>query len=349
MGYTVVMETNPDKCPKVIDEALGKDFTNCEERAAKVTPADIAPAITEEQFESLQNNTGIYNVGRTNCDDLKGELLCDIRQDLEFVLQNRVMNIFANDFSKCSDDDDSPTLASMWSRLYRFSSAVTAILCSYDPFIATLLKAGRYPQILMGAVQAGGYPQWVNPDDVPTQDSEKPVTSGGVYEAIQAAIMSVWHKWEEHPDFTYYAENLTMLGMQDDDAEEGDTAIIKDGSGTKKNVIYTYDGSGWVEGETLGVDGPDNFAVTHIKKGEYENKDIYYFKDDIHNEPTWNLLNAHLAEIEAKVELLEKEMDNMVYGNAPDEHYLLTTRKNLTDALAVPVTAGKTTITLITG
>ena len=315
----------------------------------KHKPSDVLEPITEQECTNLGENTGLDGSKNGNCEDLSGQLLDDLRQELDNVLSAGNVTIFANEESKCSETDTNATLASWWSRVYRYAQAITCILCNYDPFIATLLKSGRYPQILMGSVQAGGYPQWISPDELPKAGSELPVTSDGVYQAIQSAIMSVWHEWAEYPSFTYYADNKADLESQSDDAEDGDTAIVRDGEGDNKNQIYNYNNGTWTPGTVIGLDGVENFAVTHIVKGDYADKEMYYFKDNITGEPTWNLLNAHLGEIETKIERLERLLGTAVFGQSTGEHYLLTTRTTLEEAMAVPATEGKTTITLITG
>lgn len=347
------VECDPKKiCPRVVDEVLAKDFADCIERQQVVKPADLVPALTEEQYESVKNNTGIYNNGHTNCDDLNGELLCDIRQDLEYILQNKSMTIFANDFSKCSDNDESPTLASMWSRIYRFSQATAAILCAYDPFIATLLKSGRYPQMLMGSIQegGGGYPQWIKPDVYPTEGSQTPVSSEGVVKGIQDALLSVWHIWKEHPEFDYFAQEYdsgtnsltSQTGMV-----EGDTALVKT-DGTDWNIIYKYTGGKWVKDEVLGPKSIDNFSVTAINKGYYEGKEVYAFYDEGLGVDTWNIMDVDLGAITKRVEEVEKIYENTVLA-AGDTSFILTTAPNLTAANAVACTEGKDTIVLITG
>lgn len=345
---------NETNCPNVIDETLSGDYNDCETRAEAVQPADIMAALTEEQCTNLKNNTGLDGTASDNCADIQGGLLCDIRQELESVLANDSMVIFANDFSKCSETDENPTLASMWSRIYRYSQAVACILCAYDPFMSNLLKSGRYPQVLMGAIQDNdegeyegchktGYPVWVTPDSLPTEDSMKPVTSGGVYQAVRDAVLSVWHVWEDHPSFSYYADDTTELaaitGM-----EEDDTCLVKTGASSKTNVIYTYDGSDWVEGEIVGAD-LENFTVTHIEKGYYADKGLYYFLDG--STPTWQVMDANLTDLEQRVGVLEARFASAVLP-ADNTSYLITTRDTLADAMLVPATTGKTTLVFIT-
>lgn len=339
------MDTN--KCPKVIDQVLSGDFNDCGVRENEVNPADILAALTDKERENIMNDKGLDGKQDGNCGDIQGGLLCDIRQELEAVLQNQSMTIYANDFSKCSETDENPTLASMWSRIYRFSQAIASMLCAYDPFLANLLKSGKYPQVLMGSPSANGsgYPTWVAPDSYPSESTTKPVSSDGVYRAIEDAILSVWHLWKEHPEFTYYTDTIKERDALTD-LEENDTVLVKD-AGSKKNVIYRYYNEQWNEEEVVGVDLP-NFTVTHIVKGYWADKGMYYFKDG--NEPTWQAMDANLTDLERRVDELAEKISHAVLPAPGDTNdYLITTRANLSQANAVPATSGKVTLTFITG
>lgn len=356
------MDTN--KCPKVIDQALSGDYNDCSERAKQIEPADIVAAITEEQCQNIKNNTGIYGTAEDNCDDLQG-LLCDIRQDLEAVLRNESMAIFANDFSKCSETDENPTLASMWSRIYRFSQAVTCVFCAYDPFMSALLKSGRFPQILMGSPTQSmtgeelgcskvGYPVWVNPDNYPTDGSYRPVTSDGVYEAVEDAILSVWHIWKEHPSFDYYAEYESKGYNPLDsitDMEEYDWCLVRQNDAGEYNVLYQYYDDAWQKKEVIGKGNKEklpNFTVTHIEKGYWADKEVYYYETG--EMTSWNLMDANLTELEKRVRSLEDIYAQAILSQTSDSsRYLITTRPDYTTAMAVPATAGKVTLTFITG
>ena len=348
------METN--KCPKVIDEVLSGDSNVCDTRQEVVQPADIMAALTETECENLKNNTGLDGSSSDNCEDLQGGLLCDIRQELEAVLKNESMTIYANDFSKCSETDENPTLASMWSRIYRFSQATSCILCAFDPFIIKLLKSGRFPQVLMGAPadvlpeDLTGYPVWVSPDTYPTASSTRPVTSDGVYRAVEDAILSVWHIWREHPQFEYYADHTTE-GVHPlseiTDMEVNDTALVKDNGEGEYNVIYKYYDDDWQKEEVIGTDIP-NFTVTHIVKGYFEGKGIYYFDDS--GTPTWQIMDANLSELEERMDVLEEKFNHAIISQTSDTNsYMLTTRATLAQANAVPATSGRTTLIFITG
>ena len=314
---------------------------------------EVVPRITSDECENLKANAGLDGNQKDNCDDL-ADLVCDIKQQVEYLASERVMTVAANDLSKCDDSDD-PTLASMMSRILRFAEAASCILCAYDPYVATILKMGRYPQILMGATQEGGYPQWVTPDELPELESKRPVTSEGIQTAIKQALLGVWHEWEENPKFTYFAQtlndsndvqNLTIQSTNTPPAE-GDTALVGS-DGTRNNCLYTYTGGKWVFTKVLtDDDGLTNFAVTNIEKGYYATKDVYYFMDGTNG--TWQMMDADLSELENRVSELEKIFQDSVLGAGDGEQYVLTTRPNLAQAKAVPCTAGKTTLTFVTG
>lgn len=322
-----------------------------------VNPNDVVGEINSTQCENLSASNGLDGTKRDNCEDLS-EMMCLIKQEVDAIATERAMVIAANDASKCQDDTD-PTLASFWSRVLRWSQAVTCILCEYDPFVATILKQGRYPQILMGAVQVGadgsGYPQWVMPDEVPTEWSPRPVMSSGVVKAVNEAILSVWHLWEEHPEFTYFAQTYNdpdnpqnlLRQTQDNPPAVGDTALVGT-NGSEHNITYTWNGNAWTNATVIGEDeGLTNFAVTHILKGYYADKGVYYFHDG--TEDTWNVMDVELGDIEKRLDKLEKIFENAVVSATEGQQFILTTAESVNAANSVACTEGKTTIVLITG
>lgn len=319
-------------------------------------PNDLVNEITETECQNLGTSTGLNGTEQNNCNDLS-DMVCAIKQEVDAIASERLMSIFANDASKCNSNND-PTLASFWSRVLRFSEAITCILCQYDPFVSTILKQGKYPQILMGAVQSGadgtGYPQWIKPDESPKEGSKVPVTSGGVITAVQEALMSVWHLWDEYPEFDYFAQtlndedNVQNLTKQSEDTEptEGDTALVSF-DGTDHNVLYTWNGAEWEKTKVLGeTDGLTNFAVTHIVKGFYADKGVYYFHDGTND--TWQVMDVDQTELQTQVDELVKIFEHAVQSG-DDNSYLITTASTLTEATDVPCTEGKTTIVLVTG
>lgn len=323
----------------------------------KLRPDDLVPEINSTECENLGASNGLDGTQKNNCPDLS-DMVCAIKQDVDAIATGRAMVIAPNDASKCQDDTD-PTLASFWSRVLRFSQAVTCILCEYDPFIATLLKQGRYPQILMGAVQVGadgtGYPQWVMPDEVPTEGSSKPAMSKGIVTAVNEAILSVWHLWEEYPEFTYFAQTLNdetnpqnlVNQSANTPPTEGDTALVSF-DGTDHNVLYTYSNNVWAKTKVLGADdGLTNFAVTHIEKGYYADKGVYYFHDGMTD--TWQVMDVDITQLESKVEELEKIFSHAVLGIDPNTQLVLATAPTVAEAASVACTEGKNTIVLITG
>ena len=312
-------------------------------------PNYVVPEISTTQCENLQNNVGLNGDATNNCGDIQS-LVCDIKQEVDILASNKIMVVAPNDTSKCQDDND-PTLASMWSRILRFAQAVTCMLCTYDPRLATLLTSGKYPQILMGNSDGTGFPRWVTPDSKPQEGSEKTVTSAGIYQAIQDAILSVWHLWQEQPEFDYFAQSLNdpndphnlQSQMTATPATNGDTALVASGTeGT--SLLYTYNNGTWEFTRVLdnATDNLTNFATTHINKGFYATKGVYYF------DGTWQVMDADISDIEEQInELLQLFRQSVISGG--DDEYILTTAPTLTQAQAVSCDPDKSTIVLITG
>lgn len=311
---------------------------------------EVVPQITAAECENLKTATGLDGTKRNNCEDMS-DMLCDIKQDVEWLASQRIATIAANEASKCAPSSD-PTLASMMSRILRYSQAVACVMCSYDPFIATILKSGRYPQILMGSVSNNGYPTWVNPDEVVTPDSVRPVTSAGIYKAIEDAILSVWHLWAEHPQFDYFAQTLDdpddaynlKSQMNKYPAVNGQTALVASGTqGT--TLLYTYTGGNWTFTRVLNqpADNLTNFATTHINQGAYATNGVYYF------DGTWQVMDADIGTLEARVEVLEKIFREAITSGDEGIGYIITTRPTLGTANAVECNPEKDTIVLITG
>lgn len=323
-----------------------------------LAPDDLVPEISSSQCENLGASSGLSGTAQSNCDDLS-EMVCAIKQDVDAIATESALVIAPNDASKCQDDNN-PTLASFWSRVLRFSEAITCVLCEYDPFVATILKQGKYPQILMGAVQVGsdgtGYPQWVMPDEIPTEGSVKPAMSKGIVKAVNDAILSVWHQWEEYPEFSYFAQtydnedNVQNLVKQTTDFPpvEGDTALVSN-NGTDNNIVYTYTNGAWAITKVLGDDDDNltNFAVTHINKGYYADKGVYYFHDGTND--TWQVMDVDQTALEARINELQEIFEHAVVSADPEQQFVLTTAPTLEAAENAACTEGKTTIVLVTG
>lgn len=320
-----------------------------------VQPSDLAYEIDEHvagECENLQEAKGTSGEDESNCTVLQNDLLPAIEQAYHAIRHGNI-NIYANEDSKCSETDSHPTIASILSRILRFDQAVGCILCTYDPVLLKILKSGTYPQVLMGA-SGSIYPQWKTPSTVPTGDSTLPITSGAVYDAIQSAILSVFHKATDDPEwvenggsytYAYYANNLTDLANQDlSQIAIDDVAMIKVGT-DGINEEYEWDGSHWVAGNVIGE--PSNYAVVEIEKGEYEDKEIYWLHDAAGN-ISWNLMDAVVYDLEQRIAAMEDVYDDAV-RNGDNNHYLLGVKDTLAQAQAVPATTGKVTVTLVVG
>lgn len=316
-------------------------------------PNWVAPEITETECSNLEAGTGLDGNARDNASSLS-QLLCDIAQEVEAIANDRIMVIATNDESKCQDDTD-PTLAAMWSRILRFAQAAACVMCAYDPFVATILRSGRYPQILVGAAQAGGYPQWAEPAGNVLSSGTLPVTGQAVVDYVEKALLGVWHLWKEHPEFDYFAQTMSdptdiynlSVQMRDITPREGQTALIaKDGE--DHSVLYTYKGGEWVRTKVFtSSDGLVDFAVTHINNGYYATKGVYYFHDG--DDGTWQVMDTDLGDLKDQIDTLMAAFEKAVQSPSVDEQYILTTRPTAAEAHAVPCDPKKTTIVLITG
>lgn len=167
----------------------------------------LAEEVNANECNNLKNGHGTNGSDTTNCDVFQNDLIPALIQEYKSIQRGDIV-IAANEDSKCSDGSPLPTLASILSRILRFSQAVACVLCTYDPILINILKSGEYPQILMG--QTGSkYPIWRNPSETPTPGSKLPITSGGVWEAIQQAIMSVFHEATDDREWVANGGKLT--------------------------------------------------------------------------------------------------------------------------------------------
>lgn len=315
----------------------------------RYAPDQVVGEISAQECANLQGFTGIDGTKRQNCDDLSA-LLCDLKQEVDAINVNDAITIAANNESKCSDDD-LPTLASILSRVLRYAQAATCMLCAYDPRISTILRTGRYPQILAGPVQEGGYPQWITPDSTAIEGSNRPITSSGVYEAVESAILAVWHIWKEQPEFDYFAQTLDnesdpqnlVSQMAKYPAESGNTALVAK-EGEQTSLLYTYNGTEWELTRELTdeADNLTNFAVTHILKGAYATNGVYYF------DGSWQVMDADIGALQKQVDELEVIFNQAVTAEG-DEKYLLVTRPTLAEAESAPCDPNRTSIILVTG
>lgn len=192
---------------------------------SSVLPGDLAYEIDEvntSECDNLKENKGTSGNDNNNCDVLSNELIEAIRQ-VYYSIKNGDIVISANEDSKC-DGSQLPTIASILSRLLRFDEAVACILCTYDPILIKILKSGEYPQVLMG--QTGSvYPVWKNVSETPTEGSMLPITSGGVYDAIKEAQLSMFHKITDDPKWVEAGGQLQykFLAKSIEDLEEQST------------------------------------------------------------------------------------------------------------------------------
>lgn len=302
--------------------------------------AEIVDPISDSECISLGNNTGLnINDGESTCQALTTRLMPLLAQIVGDI-SSGTKTIYANDDSKCSADDKSPTLASMMSRIYRVSQAFTCILCEYDPTLSNMLLSGSYPQVLMGKQAGQPYPSWVTPDALPEEGSGNVVTSNGVYQAIRNAILSVWHLWEKGDNGTFQYFVTSSSALPSSGNTEGDFAIVFNTT-NNTNTIYKWHNNAWVSQETIQPGNMEDFAVIHIVKGDMADRGLYWFEDG------WNVLDADIGEIESRIVALETKLARSIGQVDTTTKYKLGVVNNYSAASSVPAEAGVTKIIFI--
>lgn len=226
-----------------------KHYQNYDPMATE--PWWLAEEVSANECNNLQNGHGTSGSDETNCDVFQNDLIPALMQEYKAIERGDIV-IAANEDSKCSDGSPLPTIASILSRILRFSQAVACVLCTYDPILINILKSGEYPQILMG--QTGSkYPIWREPSKEPTAGSKLPITSGGVWEAIQQAIMSVFHEATDDRAWVANGGKLTYdfftkdpSGLADicEGYWNGDEERSVAGGGGELDLVVKWGGSG---------------------------------------------------------------------------------------------------------
>ena len=303
--------------------------------ALTLAPKDSATPITNEECTSLKNNTGLaVGDNKNNCEAFNSDLLPLIKQELD-AIEHGNKPIFMNEDSKCQDGDLNPTIASMLSRIYRVAQAIACNLCTYDPALVTRLKTGKANQVLWGQ-GVNNLPLWKSLDTTVNKGSSNIATADAVAEAIQTVLLGTFHLWKNHTTFDYYAESLDDLKEQSKTVAPAvdNTALVS------PTEVYVFTNNQWNKRETLKT--PENFAITHINRGAYAEKEIYFFFDPTKSVSTWNVLDTNLGNVQRDIDTL-KAMMNVAVSSGDENKYLMMTKRTLAEAKAVPPTAGKTT------
>lgn len=253
------------------------------------------------------------------CDNLNymTELIC---QQLHRIRTGQ-KTIYANCDTKevCDPYSNNPTLASILSRILRFSQAAACLICSMEAL--DIFKSGEVDQVFT-ATTPGESGQWITQDYYPTEGSENLITSSGVAEAIQDYIESVFHPIGT---YEYWAEDMAELeeqsvcesgepesgesGIPCEPPEEGDRAVVGE-------YYYTYHNGVWTQ--TGEVPDLGDFAVITIIKGTYFDKNFYWWNEK------WYLINMNEAgSIEDKVTEIEAYVtdNNIVSSYDPTKPY----------------------------
>lgn len=248
-----------------VDYELYAKFTDC---ADHVYDSDIKTFTTVPG--DIENRT---------CESLNimAQYVC---QSLKAIKEGNLKVMANNDTKKwCEeDDDDTPTHASIYSRIQRFMHGIGCVVCSMEGFLE-LNKASSPNQVFMGKIG------WTDMATEAVEGSQVLIDSDAAKRAIDDLIHRVWHFVDK---FEYFAVDMADLTAQTG-MEEDDVAIIG-------NNTYKWNGSAWIDGNLVVA---ENFGVIHIKKGKYADQAFYWFVD------SWNRLNLDLSEIEERLSRID--------------------------------------------
>lgn len=253
------------------------------------------------------------DVNNCVCQSLEymSELIC---QELNKI-ETGQKEIYANCQVKnnCDPYSDNPTMASILSRIIRFSQMTACLLCSMDALVA--FGAGQENQVYT-ATEPGRFGEWITLDGQVTEDSDNLISSGAAYTAISTMIHSTFRPIGT---YDYYAEDLTDLRSQAPHPGSGKTAVIG-------NSYYTY-GNSWTR--TGEVPDLQDLGLVNILSGTWAQREFYWWDDG------WNLLDLD-PNTDARISVLEAAADKVVLNyDTSNEENIMTAPINYTDAQLV--------------
>ena len=323
------------------------DWVTTDDVISTTNPATVCGAITGllcgttyelrsyQRIGNISSYSAVVSVAMPLCADVNNcvcdnlnymtELIC---QELNAIEDGR-KEIYANCQAKelCDPYSETPTFASILSRIVRYSQMVACLLCSMNDL--SVFRSGQTNQVYT-ATTPGSFGNWVDLSEEPIEGDDNLISSSAVKTAINQFLQSVLR-----PIGTYgfYAEDLTDLNSQSSTAVSGDTAVIGDD-------YYTYNGSSW--SRTGGVTDLQNFGLIVILKGTWAGHEFYYWDDK------WNLLDPDLSAITARIEALEAT--NPVLSYETTDYKVAVVSNGLTDAqilATVPTDPNKPTIIFV--
>lgn len=220
------------------------------------------------EFEEIDNH---------NCESLKYmlDLIC---QSLNAIKTGNI-TVYANDDTKkwCEDeDDDTPTMASILSRINRFMGAVTCILCQIMQF-TQFKDSGKEGQIFMAEV---GWSDLGGSIDNEGASSMKIASSGSAYSYINQSLQTVWHKLQGGT-YPYFAKSIEEMNEQTPDRVSTRCIV----GSVYYMSVYSGGTYAWDTSRSYRIPFLVDFSVLHVSRGLYENDSFYWFGD------TWNRLD----------------------------------------------------------
>lgn len=247
------------------------------------------------------------------CDNLTymTELIC---QTLKRISTGE-KTIYANCPTKelCDPYSENPTIASILSRIVRYSQMVACLLCSMDAM--TAFGAGQTNQVYT-ATEPGKFGEWIDLEEEAVEDSENLISSGAVYNSVNRMLESTLRPIGT---YDYWAESLEDLRTQAPSPASGSTAVI-----AGRHYIYR---TSWTSQGA--VPHLQDLGLINILKGDWAQREFYWWDDQ------WNLLDLD-PKTEPRIAALEAGVDEVVFNYDPDnEENMMVAPINYTDAQLV--------------
>ena len=259
------------------------------------------------------------DVNKCVCDNLNymTDLIC---QELHKIKEGR-KDIYANCKVKelCDPYSENPTMASILSRIVRFSQMAACLICSMDVIHA--FDAGQTNQVYT-ATEPGNFGEWVDIDEQATEESNNLISSGATYNAINTMLDSVLRPIGT---YDYYAEDLANLRQQATSPTPGMTAVIG-------GYYYTYKTS-WTK--TGAIPHLQDLGLVNITRGDWAQHEFYWWNDK------WNLFDLD-RKVELRISALEDAVSKLVLNyDTSNEENMMVAPINYTDAQLVAIARQK--------
>lgn len=274
-----------------------------------------------QKVGSVESYSAVVTIAMPMCAEVNNCVCDNLTYMTELICQtlNRISEgtkeIYANCPTKelCDPYSENPTIASILSRIVRYSQMVACLLCSMDAM--TAFGAGQTNQVYT-ATEPGKFGEWIDLEEEAVEDSDNLISSGAVYNSVNRMLESTLRPIGT---YDYWAESLEDLRSQAPSPASGSTAVI-----AGRHYIYR---TSWTSQGA--VPHLQDLGLINILKGDWAQREFYWWDDQ------WNLLDLD-PKTEPRIAALEAGVDEVVFNYDPNnEENMMVAPINYTDAQLV--------------